>query len=149
MKDTLARVLDRRQGWVLLTTEHDQDGWMEAAGVDPLNQGLAAAPAPQPPEVMPQHQTTTSSGADPVPLYEHRYLGGAYFRVWPNRIESSAALGIQPAALFLRNVVGVETRRGLLVGAQVLVVRTNDGRKHEFFSIGDASKAREAILRAM
>jgi hypothetical protein len=145
--DTLAQVLERRQDWVLLRTEHDQDGWTEATSISPVNQSMAA-PLPPRPDAVPRAETTISR-PEPAPLYEYTRWSGSYFRVWPNRIEFSSAFGAHPEAIFLRNVVSVQARRALLIGPHRLVVRTNDGRKHEFVDLGDANKARKAILSAL
>ena len=88
------------------------------------------------------------SDVDAGPLYEYKQRpGDGYFRLWPNRIEAVAALGRHATILPLQSIAGVEAKKSFL-GTPKLVVRTNDGRKHEF-RVRDATKAREAILQVL
>jgi hypothetical protein len=88
------------------------------------------------------------SDVDAEPLYEYKHRpGDGYFRLWPNRIEAVEALGHKATILPLQTITSVEAKKSFF-GTPKLVVRTNDGRKHEF-RVRDATKAREAILQAL
>ena len=79
------------------------------------------------------------------PLFTHERFGFA-FKVWPNRIEVTSGTTIKKQEVLpLRNIASAAVE-GLV---PKLVIRTNDGKKHEFQLGTENKRALEIILNAL